>query len=446
MDDKTIQLLLTAPLHKFQPDDWPDWYERVAPLLKRGDANVRAAAMERLSMAVFWAEHSLSPGKPGATDDAKRRRAAWLLGLVDEASRTHPDVGIFLLDQLRYKGDEPPFIEVILPWLHALQKQQPAGVPLEKVEGAIVLMGGLGRWGKSLLPPLLDHESDYVRACAAHMLGRAGCGDTGNGRCNADFIAGLTAKELARPGIAGPFWSAAGMTPGDFSELVGLDAVEWMLGIIERRKGAEPGCMPFNGIDFHIHELAADNPGAIRRLIAAGRVDLALMAATEIRDEAAGMGPLLEELGAHADPGVAVPAQIHLARYHGILHPRADRGRIRLLPNWRAGARVLVIRYREPGRLRSQAIFFPDGLAAFDDEQAWSIVDKALPPQVRGELARHYLDTGDARAAPYRLGRDEMRSYASGAHVTLTGALDVPGWRRIEISPGWLDALWGHWS
>jgi hypothetical protein len=41
------------------------------------------------------------------------------------------------------------------------------------------------------------------------------------------------------------------------------------------------------------------------------------------------MTPLLRKLADHSDPGVAVPAQIHLARYYGILHPRADPTRIR---------------------------------------------------------------------------------------------------------------------
>ncbi|WP_188612132.1 hypothetical protein [Chelatococcus reniformis] len=380
--------------------------------------------------------------------DTKRQRAVWLTGVVDRASCHHSDVTLVFVDQLRHKGDGPPFPEVLVPWLRDLRDRCPAGVPLDRIEGAIVLIGGLEPWEGSRLPPILDHSSDYVRACAAHMLGRAGHGESDDdheGLYDADFIAELTTKELARPGIAGPYWSATGLMQSDFSQL-GFDPTEWMLGIIERRNGLEPVSLPFNGIDFHIHELAAGDPRAVRRLIEADRADLAIMTATEIRDEVAGMTPILCEMADHADLRFAVPAQIHLAKYHGMLHPRADPERIRYLPGWRDDARVFAIRYGESDRFPDQAVIFPGRNAAFDEAQAEAIVDMALPPDRRGELARHYLESYDADPAPYRLGCDELRSYVSGAHVARIGAIEQPGWRRIEISAGRLADRWGPWS
>lgn len=443
MDENTAQSLLNAPLHIFQPEDWPSWYEGVSRLLEHDDAGMRAAAVERLSMAALWAEHFL-PQSRSRTDDERRERAAWLTALVDRAGRSHADVTLCFLDALRHKGDDKPFSKAITPWLRGLLDRQPADVPRDRIEGAIVLVGGIEPWD-GLLPPILDHPSAYVRACAAHWLGRTGHGQDGDGLFDPRFIADLTARELARPGIAGPYWSATGLTPSDFDGS-GFDPVDWMLGIIERRNGPEPGDMPFNGIDFHIHELAAGNPQAIGRLIDAGRADLVIMTATEIRDAVPAMEPLLCKLADDPDPRIAVPAQVHLAHYHGLIHPRADPQRIRPVPDWRDGARVFVIRHGEPGRFGEQAVVFPDGRAAFDDAQARSVIDAALPPEARGDLARHYLDDPDAEPAPYRLGRDEMRSYVSGANVTLVGALDGPGWRRIDIAPGRMDARGDLWN
>ena len=444
MDEKTAQSLLDASLYTFQPEDWPGWYAGIAELLGHDEANIRAAAVERLTMAALWAEHFL-PQSSSRTDEARLARAAWLTEVLDRASSRHPDVTRFFLNELRHKGDEKPFPQVLVPWLRGLLDRTPAGLSRDRVEGAIVLIGGIEPWQGSPLPPMIDHQSDHVRACVAHVLGRTGYGQDEDGSFDDRLITELTASELARPGIAGPYWSATGLTRSDFDGS-SFDPVDWMLGIVERRSGPEPKDLPFNGIDFYIHELAAGNPEAIGRLIDAGRPDLVIMAATEIRDAVPAMTPLLRKLADHPDPGVAVPVQIHLARYYGILHPRADPNRIRPLPDWREGVEVFVIRHGESGRYSDQAVIFSDDGTVLDDAAARAVVDEALPPAVRGELARNPMDMPDAEPAPYQLGRDQLRSYASGANVTLIGALGGPGWRRIEISPGCLKPFGEIWE
>ncbi|MFK4808825.1 hypothetical protein ACI3KW_01325 [Devosia sp. ZW T5_3] len=434
MEEYSIQALLNAPLHQFRPEDWSEWYPRVAELVHQEDAAVRDAAVERLAMGAFWAEHSSQGGPREFLAEAERRRTTWLIDVVDKASRLHADVLLSFLKVLRHQGDRSPFPEVLLPWLHELARRSPAGIPLERIEGAIVLLGGLDAWEEGHLPPVLDHSSDYVRACAAHMMGRAGQGESQkpDELLDSDFIAKLTAKELSRPGIAGPYWSGAGLSGVDF-EGRDFDPVEWMLGIIEQRTGPEPADLPFNGLDFHIHELAADDPSAVRRLLSANRADLAVMTATEIRDEVPGMGLVLYELAEQPDSGLAVQAQIHLANYYRLRHPRADQNRIRHLTDWQADAEVFVIRYGQPGHHTDKMVIFPNRDAVFDDVEAWSLIDAALPPDRRGDLARHYL-APYAAPAPVRLGRDELSRYASGAEISLIGAKEGHGWRRIEIS------------
>lgn len=444
MDGNTAQSLLKASLHAFQPEDWSDWYAGIAELLGIDDANIRAAAVERVTMATLWAEHFL-PQSRIRTDDARLARAAWLTELVDRASSRHPDVTRCFLNELRHKGDEKPFPKVLVPWLRGLLDRQPAGVSRDMIEGAIVLIGGIEPWQGTLLPPALDHPSNYVRACVAHALGRTGYGQGEDGSFDDRFIGEITAREVARPGIAGPYWSATGLTLSDFDGS-GFDPVDWMLGIVEQRSGPEPRDLPFNGIDFHIHELAAGNPDAIGRLIDAGRPDLVIMAATEVRDAVPAMTPLLRKLADHSDPGVAVPAQIHLARYYGILDPRADPTRIRHLPDLREGVEVFVIRHGEPDRFSIQVMILPQGGAVLDDPGAWAAIDEVLPPAVRGELARHPMDMPDAEPAPYKLGRDQLRSYDAGANIVLIGAFDGPGWRRLELSPGRLKPFGEMWD
>lgn len=271
VDEGSDHALLRVALHQFCQDEWKQWYPRVAELLQATAATARAAAVERLSMAVFRAEASRLRLGVATPDDALRRRAEWLVDSIERVRQRHPDVALRFLDALRFHGDGPPFPDVLLPWLHGLQEQSAPGVPPERIQGAILLIGGLEPWEGSLLPPILDHPSDHVRACAAHALGRAGHGlNDDDESFDPAFIAELTAKELKRPGIAGPWWSALELWGSDLGGLA-FDALEWMLGIVEQRRHPEPGGLPFNGVDFYVRDLAAGNPAAVSRLSAAER-------------------------------------------------------------------------------------------------------------------------------------------------------------------------------
>lgn len=445
MEATSPQALLRAPLHAFGPQDWADWYPRVAELLDADDPADRAAAVERLAMAVFWAE-SASP--PSDASDQRRQRLDWLTGLIDIAMTRHVDVLTCFLDQLRFKGDSPEFADGVLTWLRSLQQRQNLDLPQERIEGAMILIGGIAPWTGTILPPVLDHASDYVRACAACVLGRSGQGlDENENLADSGFFAALTEKELDRPGIAGPYWSGTDLMYEDQGE-IGFDVVDWMLGIIERRRGPEPSNLPFNGIDFHIHELASEDPKSVRRLIAAGRLDLAVMTATDIRSRIETMFPGLSELADVDDPGIALQAQIHLAHYYGFLHPRANPDRIRHLEHWSETARAFVIRHGPTGTHSGQLVIFPKHESGFGRDEAMALIDQAIPPHLRGDLKRHFLDFGaqDAEPAPYQFGQDELHSYTSGANIELARSRDGQGWQRIDISAGRLGDRWDPWT
>lgn len=310
--DEAFETLRRAPQHSMTAAEWEAWFPAMAAWLDHADPARRAAALERLMMGSFRGT--------AARPEDPLPRAAWLLQQVEQAAARHPDLLRDFLLGLRWHGNDEPFPGLLLPWLRALSDRNAAPAPL--VQGAIILVGGIAT-PDGQLPALLDDPSNHLRACAACQLGRQGFGDSrGDGSQDPAVIAALTRKELARPGIAGPFWSGCSYCGED----PGFDVLAWMLEIVERRRGPEPAGLPFNGVDFHIHELAADKPAAVRRLLAAGRADLAAMAATDLRSPVPGMAPVLHELSVQADPAVARAAQDHLARYYATLAPERRDG------------------------------------------------------------------------------------------------------------------------
>lgn len=467
MKTESFESLLRASFYCFSSEDWTAWYPKAAGLLEIDDATVRSFAVRRLCAAVFRAEGS-SFDAPAAVragakrqrgswlidfverQDAKRQRASWLIDVVERAGQRHTDVLLALLDEFRWHGDSSPFPDILLPWLRDLRQRRPLNVPAERIDGAMLLIGGLDPWDGSLFPPILDHPSDYVRACAAHILPGTLMGEGWNyelGWFDPTIVAELTAKEIERPGIAGPFYSSCGFMSLNYDGL-GFDPLDWMLDIIERRKSSEPADLPFKGIDSMAYRSAATRPESVRRLMAAGRIDLASMAATEFRDKLPAMVPVLLELGDHVDASIASAAQIHLAHYHGKLHRRAVRDRIRHLPNWRTGVEGFLIRYdatdrwvRRPKNRTDGAIFFPKDHTTFDDAEAWSIIEAALPTERRGDLVQHDLDAHDAAPRPGGWGQSVFRTYPSGAAVNLIAAHKGPGWRRLEVFADRLDGL-----
>lgn len=252
-------------------------------------------------------------------------------------------------------------------------------------------------------------------------------------------MARLTAWEMARPGVAGPWWMGSGGV--DHRVQAAIDPVEWMLDIVERRAGPEPHDLPFNGIDFHIHEVACFSPQAVRRMAQIGRLDLAIMTATEMREPVEGMEKVLLELG--DVPGVAPEAHRHLAEYYGVVHPKADPRLILQIRNWRPGADVILTRLEtDRGFIDSVSIYAQNG-AHFDDAKARSLLDLALPPDLRGPLVSPWGPSDQYfNAEPAIVGDSEIRAFENGGRVTMSGDAEKRQWRRIEISGGRLQGRW----
>lgn len=442
--DSGFWRLREMPLHTLDQAGFDAYCPAMAAWLDHDDAGLREGVVERLATAVFWFNPSETLARRGDAEAVRtvQGRVRWLLASLEAAQVRRPDVLTVFLEALRWKGDEPLFQKMLLDWLGTLRARP--DVPGDRVEGTFILHGGYGDDAERGTPhwmALLDHPSDDVRGCAARMLGqRSDWDDPAAMRLDAPLLAAITAKEIARPGIAGAFWS--GWEP-DIAEL-SFDPVEWMLDIVERRAGPEPEDMPFNGIDFHLHELGAFTPPAVRRLIACGRLDLALMTATEVDGIVDGMREVLWDLGDDPDAEIAVFAHLHLAQAYDAMHPRADPARLRHFPNWRPGMAAYVMRQGDPaGIWRDAAVFFRRGSdATFDDATARDVLDAALPSDMRGPMERHPIASHDDPVAPTRLGDEELSAYASGALVNLRGDPDARRWRRLTIIGRGLQKRW----
>jgi hypothetical protein len=281
---------------------------------------------------------------------------------------------------------------------------------------------------------LLDHPHDYVRACAARKIGGVVRGPE-----SATRFALIGRKELERPGVAGPFWSEwHGM-----ADHVPIDPAEWMMDLLERRKGAPPADLPFNDIDFYLHELCDQSPETVERMIRGGHLRLAAMTATETRGVVPGMESVLRRLADRPEPDVAGSARFHLASFYRFLHPAVTDGSIRRWPEWLPEADIFSFHWGENGALRF-VVAYPKKIGdIFEDGPALKLVDRLLPADLRGELVRHGFDfPGDGEPRLYRLGDTVSRAFASGASVEFAGDPEARTWTRIVIHGGGLREPW----
>lgn len=125
----------------------------------------------------------------------------------------------------------------------------------------------------------------------------------------------VAAKEIEQPGIAGSFCSDW-VEADDFEHWGGREPfVEWLFALLERRRGRLPSWknIPFNDIDFYLHELCAHSPVQVQRMIDGGFLELAYMTATEDRSKVADMLPLIEVLASCSDADVACAANTFIA-------------------------------------------------------------------------------------------------------------------------------------
>jgi len=401
--------------------------------LMHPESDIRRAALERLSRAVMYAERQSQISAEHSTE-----RLNWLIRLIDEANVSFGDTASAFLRELRFKVEDQPFDSLLRELLHRWLKKVPKGVSPDMIRGTLILLGDCGStWDKAAPQWLryLEDPSDYVRACAAKMLGEF-CG-TATDPSAEQLFALIKPKEIARPGIAGPFW-----TSRQFSHEGVPDIVEWMMEILEKRSTSEPSEIPYNGVDFYLHELCARSLDAIERMLRYGHKWLALETATETPGVVEGMRDILLRLGEDPDTAFAQDAWEHLARYYHCHHPRAKEcDAVCAYPNWSPGADAFVIRQGFGKMWRDVMVLYPTAKESWADKTAWELIDLALPPALRGEVTVHILASSEA-AGPVRFRSSVDFEFASGARVTLDGDPDRKVWNRVEIIGRGLQDRW----
>ena len=324
--------------------------------------------------------------------------------------------------------------ELVREWIVSL-----AADPAQELAARIAYLDGRAPWartGESLLA-CLDHPSDGVRAYAARALGRRYASEEEGLAPLPELVASLTAKELERPGIAGPFFSNwYDDSLADFASRAGVEVEEWFCTILSRRKGPEPNTLPCsNGIDFFAHEIFGGRDGYVRKLIDMGQVDLAVQAATEVDEPIEEMEPLLVELADHAEAEVCRMASWQLASTYRRLHAagvqRGFVGRQSL-----AGGAELFIQFTsrpEAGTYSYSAVLYPPEEQTLDAAQAAAILETVLPVEQRGDLQPFGMPGDGGQPGLWVLGRTANARYSRGALVQFVGDTAEQRWERIRI-------------
>jgi hypothetical protein len=426
-------------LHELDEAAWREYYPAMVAFLTDANPPTRSSAVERLKMAVFSAEESAErqarkEGRGWELD--QDARFAWFRREIETAHAHFNDVIPEFLKGLSFRGDDWILMMPLRAWLTAMFDAPPPGVAPDKVEAALLRLRSFDEDSfedKAHLIALLDHPSNAVRACAAHHLSDFAAEDL-------SLFDLIKQKELVRPGLAGPFWMEFHFD----SRYRPIDPIPWMMDILEQRAGAEPSLddMGYNGIDFYLHEVCDGSPETIRRMIDGGHVELAIETACEMRCEMPGMEPILIELGHHGDPQIARRARLQLAMYYRVLHPALTDRSIRHLPDWAPEAELFSVHWGE-----NQAVWFivlyPRNSPVFDNTTAWRLIDRALPPGLRGPAVRHLLDwEKDEPPGSYDIATSRMMQFASGASLTLDGDVKAERWHRIEIGGAQLGDRW----
>lgn len=398
--------------------DWDAWYAAMLPWLLHDDAAVRGACLERLVTGVFWAEGE-GPKATRAPAEHMLARTRWLLDEVTRAQAQWPGTMACLMRLATHKLPTDAALHLFGNWLAAWgpSPDLPAGM----MAGTHLLIRTRARdIDESDLITALDDDDAYVRACAARCLAMVSEGT------DADVLDLISAQERRRPGVAGPFWSEWQYCVTDD----GFDAALWMMDLLDTRVGEVPADLPFNDIAFYLHELCDHAPDLVRRMMAAGRLDLAVETATEARCIVPGMAEVLQDLCASDDAGVAERAGRYLAQYHGLRHP-AMLHVANVLP-LAAGARVIGLRFACAVGRWDMVVFFAADDAPFDEGEADRLAALVSPPAARGGVVAPLGAFSDL--APLVLQRQRIAASANHGWITCDGDTEKALWHRIEVN------------
>jgi len=410
--------------------EWDAYYARMIPWLLHADADIRAMCIERLTTCVFWAEGS-GPLDQRPPLEHMVKRTKWFLSEIETAHEKYDDVIPNLLSEMRFNWPYEDAQRATNAWLEKLLKHPRDKVRADVVEGIALINSDMNDAVLARCFELLDDPSDYLRACAARCL--SGLEPDETGHSEADLFALIQAKDIERPGIAGPFWSEWHFSP----EHVEIDPAAWMMEILENRKGPEPE-IPFNGIDFYLHEICDFSPETVQKMMKLGHVGLAVETATEHHGFIADMEPILIELGHNSDKSISDRAYLWLACHYNVVHPKASSDLIRRTNAASDRYSSIAIRYGTPPRSRDRLIIYVTETGLTDDE-AWEIINAIQPASARGEPVHPFGSPFDFEV-PYKVGDKYLWHFSDGTQIEFKGTDGArPLWTWISLYAPDLD-------
>lgn len=232
------------------------------------------------------------------------------------------------------------------------------------------------------LAPHLDHKSDFVRASAAGALGYL-CKDGLEGMPPLlEIFDDIKARELKRPGVAGPFWFMLQHWLESDEELkleIDLDPLQWLLEILENRVGDEPEHPGYNDVEYLAYTLAGDNVDALRRLFRLGAYSRAYDIAFEFSDFSDEFKDLLIEMGNSDDYLMQLAGGCLLSYEYNFLHPNCER--LGLVKRYDRDDVSIIMIYGKKVALLAAAIHPKNG--QLTDSMAWKWINNLLPPDDR---------------------------------------------------------------
>lgn len=431
--------------HKVKGEEWNTVFDKISLLLGADDAEIVDAALEQATIAIRI-ENDRPAGGPNSEQDTARLRLTAILAqleqradVVDRVTGFARRVASMARVASRFGEDIswPGFLE----WVDSFQP--PPDAKSEWDDEALIIRMELGAFGddretaSSLLTGLLDHASLKVRACAAAALGHLTTGKAIGHATLGEILQNIHDREIERPGLAGPFY---GVMCDHLEELPGNGRAAikaWMLSILENRKLPEPPLPWFHfiGIDFHAHELFADDPEGVRELMRIGRTDIAALAASDKNEVIEDMEDVLVKLGNSDDAEVCRLASWHLAYNYRILHPRGrERGFVSGM-RLSGGEYLFLNGYPDSPRYPYAAVLYPLAGRSFTTDEARQWIARLLPEELRGEATSFFPGCwpgptlGDGQISHNKV----HFSWTCGAVGNLKGDVSAQEWGRLTI-------------
>jgi len=434
-----IEDIKATCFHGNAADQWDQIFEKLFGLLRSADPQIADFAGERIAKAI-WSEQSDARRDPEGVYSKPEARLEMALPLLAQRADIIDRLTLFVADVEQMAGDDG-FRGAFLNWIEN-HRPRPEAVQLwsEAALAYRIRLRGMGNDWETASGALIDflkHPSLHVRASAARGLGELYSESEIESPTLAELMEMIGREEIEHPGIAGPFYGNItydlDRLPGDGEAYVRT----WMLSILKARKAPEPPLLDyhFNGIDFHAHELFAGHPHDIRKLMGAGRFDIAVMAATEDRDVVEGLEAILIELANNADDEICRLASWHLAYHYRCLHSKgSDRGFVSRWP-MPDGAEVFLNTTRPDRGHAYSAVIYPPVGQAFTEEEARRWLERLLPENNQGNPVPFgeelYVEqTSDGGMI---LGNSVYYSWTSGAIANFNGDVAQRQWQSVTI-------------